>query len=83
MGESGAMGKKVITKIFELIDKNNISMRELSRRTDVRAEALNELANQQRQNINFRHIERIAEEFDIDDIRKIITLIDTDDEEED
>lgn len=73
------MGKRVKLKLYKLIDEKNISMRELSRRADVRPEALNELANQQRQNINFAHIERIAEALNVDDIRKIIDLVDTED----
>ncbi|MDQ0062447.1 glucan phosphorylase [Paenibacillus harenae] len=38
------------------------------------------MANYKRQNINFGHIERIAEALEIEDIRKIIDLIDTEDE---
>ncbi|WP_440697282.1 helix-turn-helix domain-containing protein [Bacillus subtilis] len=66
------MSKKVIVKIKELTEKNGISLRELSRLTDIRHAALSELANHKRKNINFGHIERIAETFDIDDIREII-----------
>jgi putative transcriptional regulator len=77
VGDAGAMGKRVIVRLYKLIDEHNISMRELSRRADVRPEALNELANQQRRNINFGHIERIAEALNEDDIRKIIDLVDT------
>ncbi|WP_035989595.1 helix-turn-helix domain-containing protein [Brevibacillus borstelensis] len=71
------MGKKVIVKIPELLRKKGISLRELSRLTDIRHAALSELANQKRQNINFQHIERIADTFKIDDIREIIDLVDT------
>ncbi|MFP5114096.1 helix-turn-helix domain-containing protein [Bacillaceae bacterium C204] len=77
------MGKKVKMMIFELIDERNISMRELSRLTSVRPAALNQLANQKRKNINFGHIEKIAEALNLDDISKIITLIDTDEERDD
>jgi putative transcriptional regulator len=73
------MGKKVIVKIRELTKKRGISLRELSRLTDIRHAALSELANQKRQNINFSHIERIADAFDINDIREIIDLIDQSD----
>ncbi|HDR7286089.1 helix-turn-helix transcriptional regulator [Bacillus paranthracis] len=66
------MNKKVIVKIHELTKEKGISLRELSRLTDIRHAALSELANQKRQNINFRHIEKIAETFNIDDISKII-----------
>ncbi|KPV44512.1 helix-turn-helix domain-containing protein [Alicyclobacillus ferrooxydans] len=73
------MAKKVVVKILDLLETNKISMRELSRLTDIRHAALSELANQKRQNINFSHIERIAETFDIGDIRDILDLIDTED----
>ncbi|GAB6629246.1 Cro/Cl family transcriptional regulator [Bacillus cereus] len=66
------MSKKVIVKIHELTKKKGISLRELSRLTDIRHAALSELANQKRQNINFKHIEKIAETFNIEDIREII-----------
>ncbi|MEK3888422.1 helix-turn-helix domain-containing protein [Bacillus sp. FSL K6-3431] len=52
----------------------NISLRELSRLTDIRHAALSELANQKRENINFNHIEKIAEALHISDIRDIIEL---------
>ncbi|MEG7865464.1 helix-turn-helix transcriptional regulator [Bacillus paranthracis] len=64
--------KKVIVKIHELTKEKGISLRELSRLTDIRHAALSELANQKRQNINFKHIEKIAETFEIEDIRDII-----------
>ncbi len=70
------MTKRVIVKIRELTQNRGISLRELSRLTDIRHAALSELANQKRQNINFQHIERIADTFDIKDIREIIDLID-------
>ncbi|WP_018751737.1 helix-turn-helix domain-containing protein [Paenibacillus sanguinis] len=68
------MAKKVVVKIKELTKKHNISLRELSRMTDVRHAALSELANGKRESINFGHIERIAEALDIEDIREIIEL---------
>jgi putative transcriptional regulator len=74
------MAKKVKIKIHELIKKKGISLRELSRLTDIRHAALSELSNAKRENINFSHIEKIADAFDIHDIREIIDLIDTTDE---
>lgn len=70
------MAKRVVVKIPEIIKKNKISLRELSRLTDIRHAALSELANHKRHNINFGHIERIAEAFNIKDIREIIDLED-------
>lgn len=66
--------RKVVVKIKQLIKKNNISLRELSRLTNIRHATLSELSNQKRQNINFKHIEKIAEALHITDIREIIDL---------
>ncbi|THF82728.1 helix-turn-helix domain-containing protein [Cohnella fermenti] len=74
------MTKKVVLKIPELLRKHDISLRELSRLTDIRHAALSELANHKRQNVNFGHIERIAEALNISDIRKIIDFNDVEDE---
>ena len=70
------MSKKVIVKIHKLLQQEGISLRELSRLTDIRHAALSELANQKRQNINFNHIEKIADALNIEDIRDIITIED-------
>ncbi|WHY66768.1 helix-turn-helix domain-containing protein [Neobacillus sp. SuZ13] len=72
------MRKKVVVKIHSLLSNLDISMRELSRITGVRLEALIELANQKRQNINFSHIEQIAEALCIDDIREIVEITNID-----
>nr|WP_282579936.1 helix-turn-helix transcriptional regulator [Paenibacillus odorifer] len=56
--------------------KHKISLRELSRISDVRHAALSELANGKRENINFSHIGKIAEALNIEDIREIIDLVD-------
>ncbi|WP_025689949.1 helix-turn-helix domain-containing protein [Paenibacillus zanthoxyli] len=55
---------------------HKISLRELSRLSDVRHAALSELANGKRESISFSHIERIAEALKIRDIREIIDLVD-------
>lgn len=70
------MEKKVIVKIGELLRKHDISLRELSRLSDIRHAALSELSNQKRESINFRHVEKIAEALKIEDIREIIDLED-------
>ncbi len=69
------MEKKVVIKIKELLVKNDISLRELSRLTDIRHATLSELSNQKRENINFRHIEKIAAALDVEDIREIIDFL--------
>jgi putative transcriptional regulator len=70
------MAKKIKINIKDLIKRKGISLRELSRLTDIRHAALSELSSSKRQNINFNHIEKIAEELDVTDIREIIDLID-------
>ena len=70
------MGKRVVVKISELTKKHKISMRELSRLSDVRHAALSELANGKRESISFSHIVRIAEALNVEDIREIIDLAD-------
>ncbi|MGV2794442.1 helix-turn-helix domain-containing protein [Clostridium perfringens] len=69
------MAKKVVVKIADLAKAHNISLRELSRRSDVRHAALSELSNGKRESINFSHIERIAEALNINDIREIVALV--------
>ncbi|RTR33939.1 XRE family transcriptional regulator [Robertmurraya yapensis] len=68
------MGTVLKVMIHKLLDENNISMRELGRRTDIRTATLHELANHKRQNIHFEHLNRIADALGITDVRKIITF---------
>lgn len=74
------MPKKIIINIPKLTKKHNISLRELSRLADVRHATLSELSNYKRENINFSHIEKIAEALQISDIREIIDLVDVEEE---
>lgn len=76
------MPKKVVVKIHELTKEHRITLRELSRLSDVRHAALSELSNGKRENINFNHIGRIADALNIIDIRKIIDLIEVDEDDE-
>lgn len=69
------MTSKIRVKIHELVKQRGISLRELSRLTDIRHATLSELANHKRQNINFNHIEKIADTLELNDIREIIDLI--------
>ncbi|GGH11374.1 helix-turn-helix domain-containing protein [Paenibacillus segetis] len=73
------MAKKVIVKIPELLKRHGISLRELSRLSDVRHAALSELSNGKRENINFSHIEKIADALSISDISEIIDLVEVGD----
>lgn len=74
MGCGAKMGKVLQVMIHKLLDENNISMRELERRTGIRFATLHALANHKRQNIHFGHVNRIADALDISDVRRIITF---------
>lgn len=73
------MSKKVVVKIPQLLKEREMSLRELSRLADVRHAALSELSNGKRSNINFAHIEKIAEALGISDIREILELVEVGD----
>ncbi|KHL95901.1 Cro/Cl family transcriptional regulator [Paenibacillus sp. IHB B 3415] len=75
------MGKRIVVKIAELTKNHKISMRELSKLSDVRHAALSELANGKRESISFSHIVKIAEALKIEDIREIIDLVDNKDKD--
>lgn len=68
------MSKIVVVKLKELLIERGMTLRELSRRTDIRHAALSELANQKRINVHFHHLARIADALDIDDMNQIITF---------
>ncbi|WP_346234734.1 helix-turn-helix transcriptional regulator [Lysinibacillus telephonicus] len=75
------MAKRVVVKIDYLIKEYKVgSLRKLAEKCDIRHAALSELSNGKRRNINFGHIERIAETLGIDDITEIIELVDIDDD---
>ncbi|MEK5331404.1 MULTISPECIES: helix-turn-helix domain-containing protein [unclassified Lysinibacillus] len=78
------MTKQVVIKIDYLIEKYEVkSLRKLAEMCDIRHAALSELNNGKRRNINFGHIERIAETLGIDDITEIIDFIEVDDKKDD
>ncbi|WP_420722193.1 helix-turn-helix domain-containing protein [Bacillus pumilus] len=66
--------KIVKVKIEEILEKEKLSLRAFADKCGIRHAALSELMNGKRQNINFGHIEKIANTFGIEDINKIITL---------
>ncbi|GAA3410376.1 helix-turn-helix domain-containing protein [Paenibacillus hodogayensis] len=74
------MAYKVVVQIPKLLKQHSLSLRELSRLADVRHAALSELANGKRANINFSHIEKIADALSIRDIREIIDLVEVDEQ---
>ncbi|MGX6444065.1 helix-turn-helix domain-containing protein [Neobacillus sp. K501] len=58
----------------DLLVEESITLRGLSRKSDVRHSALSEFANQKRENVHLAHLEKIADALEIDDIRKILTI---------
>ncbi|MDR7002168.1 helix-turn-helix transcriptional regulator [Neobacillus niacini] len=70
------MEKKVIFKLQSLVQKHDLSVREMSRLTDIPRPSLSKLMNQKMQNIHLPHILRIADVFNVNDIREIIDLED-------
>ncbi|MEG0471103.1 MAG: helix-turn-helix transcriptional regulator [Solibacillus sp.] len=75
------MTKQVVVKIDYLIEKYDVgSLRKLAGMCDIRHAALSELNNGKRRNINFGHIERIAETLGIEDITEIIDFVDVEEE---
>jgi putative transcriptional regulator len=74
LGVRRTMSRIVVVKIKELLIEKGMTLRELSRRSDIRHAALSELANQKRLNVHFQHLARIADALDIDDMDQIITF---------
>ena len=75
------MAKQVVIKIDFLLEKYEVkSLRKLAEMCDIRHAALSELNNGKRRNINFGHIERIAETLGIEDITEIIDFVEVDEE---
>lgn len=63
---------KVTVKIYEILEKEGISLREMARRTDITHANLINLGKGKRERIQFSTITKIAETFNITDIRDII-----------
>lgn len=68
--------KQLVIHIRDLTQKHNISLRELSRQTDIDIARLSELASGKRKRVNIDYVVRIAEALNISDIREILTLED-------
>lgn len=65
------MAKRLRIKIKELLKENDISLRELSRQTDIGHSSLSHLANQKREKLHREHIEKIIEALNITDMNEI------------
>jgi putative transcriptional regulator len=73
------MNRIVVIKLKEVLLEKGMTIRKLSRLSDVRHSALSELANQKRINVHFHHLARIADALDINDMDQIITFEKTED----
>ncbi|AYW49816.1 XRE family transcriptional regulator [Tetragenococcus halophilus] len=71
--------KRIVVHIQDLIEQENISLRELGRQADIQISALSPLASGKKQRIDLGHLKRIAESLDIKDMNEIISI---EDEEE-
>ncbi|MFP7299059.1 helix-turn-helix domain-containing protein [Neobacillus niacini] len=74
LGASKAMRRLAVIKLKELLLEKGITIRKLSRLSDIRPAALCELINQKRINVHLHHLTRIADALDIDDMNQIITF---------
>ncbi|MBC2368398.1 helix-turn-helix transcriptional regulator [Listeria booriae] len=68
------MSRHVTINLKELVASRNISLRELARLSDIEPSIINKLANNKHERISLRHIERIADALEVDDIRNIISI---------
>ncbi|GAA3011524.1 helix-turn-helix domain-containing protein [Tetragenococcus solitarius] len=68
--------KRIVLHIQDLIEKENISLRELGRQADIQISALSPLANGKKQRIDLGHLKRIAEALDLNDMNDIISIED-------
>jgi putative transcriptional regulator len=73
-GQRRSMNTIVVVKLKPLLLEKGITLRELSRRTDVRHATLSEFANQKRINAHLPHLACIAHALNIEDMNQIITF---------
>lgn len=68
------MRRRIYVKLSEVLKKREITQLELSERSGVRQAAISELSRNIRDSINIRHLERIADALNIDDIAELIEI---------
>lgn len=69
--------KQVKLRVNEILEKHGLTQAELSEKAGIRQAAISQLSRGFVSRISIEHIERIANALDIEDIREIITLEDT------
>lgn len=68
------MRRRICVKLSEVLKKRRITQLELSEMSGVRQAAISELSRNIRDSINIRHLERIADALNIDDIAELIEI---------
>jgi len=66
------MDRKIEIKLYKLLLDNNMTYQELANKTGLSVRAISELVNNKTERIPKSHICKIADAFNIDDIREII-----------
>lgn len=68
--------KKIRINLDKLLEKHNMTQKELSDLTHIRAAAISELVNNQRTSINKDHLNKIINTLGIEDIGELISIVD-------
>lgn len=72
------MAKKIRIKLRDILEERSISQARLAEMTDIRPNAISNLARGYVDRLTIDHIERIADVLEINDINELITLEDAD-----
>lgn len=70
--------KKIVININQLLNKHDISLRELGRLADIDISALSTLNRGLRKRVDLGHLQRIAEALDINDMNEILKIVNVD-----
>lgn len=73
------MGRKINVNLREVLDARDITQMQLSEDSRVRQAAISAMCRNKNEMISLRHLERIADALNIDDIRELLTLEKTND----
>ncbi|EKD7143291.1 helix-turn-helix transcriptional regulator [Listeria innocua] len=73
---------RIRVNIKGICEKNNLTMGELSRRTDIEPSKISAYANNHRQRVQLSHLERICQSLHIRDMNELFVLEVLDDEQD-
>ncbi|MFD2672786.1 helix-turn-helix domain-containing protein [Marinicrinis sediminis] len=68
------MGRKINVKLNEVMRSRNLTQLQLSEMTGVRQASISEMSRNIRDKVNLRHLERIADALNIDDVSELIEI---------